>query len=213
MLKRGDRFYAPSFETKVNFIEKVKYTDLIVRKKPSDLPSITEIKEKNNLPKEYYYVHVGGAKIEQPLFEMFKKTLPKFKDKFFVVSSNFSTSKIIEEENMRIFPFVNNASELIKASNGVVCPAGHSSMSENIVFKKPMLVIPIRNHVEQMANAAIAKSEGFGIPCFLDRKISVPVLKHHIDNFFATRDKIEDNLKSSGFRGRGAEQIVKDILK
>jgi len=213
MLRRGSRFYVPAFETKLKFIDKVKYTDLIVRHKPFELPALKKIREKNDLPDEYYYVHVGGADIEKPLFEIFRRTLPKFEDKFFVVSSNYATKKETVEGNMKIIPFVNNADEIIKASKGVICPAGHTSISENIVFRKPMLVIPIRNHVEQMVNASIVKSEGFGGACFTDRKISVSVLKLHLDEFFSKEDEFSENLKSSNFRGNGAEQIAKDMLK
>ena len=213
MMKKGDRFYVPAFERRVKYMEKVKFIDLIVRKNYSELPNITDIREKYELPENFYYVHVGGAEIEQPLFKVLRKTLPKFKDKFFVVSSNYQTKKVIEEKNMRIYPFVNNAMEFVKACDGIVSPAGHSGMSEAIVYKKPMMVIPIKNHIEQLVNAVLLKKEGFGEACMLDRNISVPILKLHLDNFFSKEDKYKDNLRDAGFRGKGAEQIARDMLK
>ncbi len=213
MLKNGDRLFVPSFEKKVTYEEKIKYTDLIVRKKPAEIPSESKLRKKLKIDKEFYYVHVGGSEIERELFHILEMILPDFDDKFFIISSNHATKKVIKKDNMIIFPFIKNALEYIKISKGIISPAGHSSISESLVYKKPILTIPLRNHIEQIVNAALVKREGFGDACFFERKLSVNKLKDSVKSFIDNRDEFENNIKKMRFRGEGAKQITKEILK
>lgn len=213
MLKRGDRFFVPSFEQRVSYEEKVEYTDLIVREKPSELISESQFRKKFGLAKDFYYVHVGGADVEKYLYHVLENILPKFKDEFFVVSSNYATKKIVSKDNMVIFPFIKNSLEIMKMSKGVIAPAGHSTISEAIVYKKPLLAIPVRSHVEQLVNASLLKREGFGDACFFEGAISPKFLKESIEKFFAKRDDFEEILKKVKFKGEGAKQIAKELLR
>jgi uncharacterized protein (TIGR00661 family) len=209
---RTNRIFVPSFESKVRFHEKVKYTDLIVRKRPMDLLSEKKLKEKLLLDKDFYYVSVGGSDIEKYLFHTLLKTLPKFEDKYFIVSSNYLVNKVIDEKNMKIVPFVTNALEYIKASKGIIAPAGHSTISEAICFKKPILAVPVLNHIEQLVNTALLKKDGFGEACFFKGKVNQQTLEKSIKEFFKNEEKIQKKLSSVRFYGKGAEQIAKAVL-
>ncbi|MCD6576046.1 MAG: hypothetical protein J7K73_02720 [Nanoarchaeota archaeon] len=213
MLKKGDKFFVPSFERNIFYEEKIEYTDLIVRKKPAQLPSISHLKKKLKIDKDFYYVHVGGSDIERELFHMLELVLPNFKDEFFIVSSNHSTKEVIKKDNMLIFPFVKNALEYVKLSKGIISPAGHSSISEALVYKKPILVIPLRNHIEQLVNGALIKKEGLGETCFFERKLSISTLIDSLKRFISKYDILTSNVKATKFKGDGAKQIAREILK
>ena len=213
MVKRNGKFFVPSFERNVSYTENVNYVDLIVRKKPLELASVKKIKEKIGVNKDFYFVHVGGASIERYIFPILESILSSFKDKFFIISSDYATNKVIRKDNMIIYPFIKNPLEYIKASKGVIFPAGHSGISEAIVFKKPMLVIPLRKHVEQLVNAALVEKEGFGRACFFENRVSAKTLKDSLVKFFNSIDDIKKNLANSKFKGDGASQISKLILK
>ena len=43
---------------------------------------------------------------------------------------------------------------------GIICAAGFSITSEAIFLGKPMLVIPVKDHIEQQFNAAALEKEG-----------------------------------------------------
>ena len=212
MKKRANRFYVPTFEQKVRYMENVVYTDIIVRKKPSEMPSQEELKQKLGIERDFYYVSVGGAEIEKYLFYIFEKILPTFKDKYFIISSNNLTDKVIEKDNMKIIPFIPNALEYISLAKGIIAPAGHSTISEAVCFRKPILAIPVRNHIEQLTNAALLQKEGFGRPCYLDQKGVFETIKGCIEQFFAEEEQINVSLGSARANGFGAMQIVRDIL-
>ena len=213
MVKNSEMTFVPSFESRFRYIEGVKYTDLIVRKKPSELPSSSKLRSKLDLPEETYYVSIGGSDIERHLFPVLREILPLFEDKFFVIASNYAVKKEIHEKNMRILPFVDNVFEYIKASKGVIAPAGHSIISESIVFKKPMMVVPIINHIEQMVNAALVYYEGFGQALFFKKGINKLLLKVSLSSFFQNIDEYNYNLKNIKLKGNGAEKIADYILK
>ena len=213
MLKRTDKLFVPSFERKIKYKEKVEYVDLIVRKKPDELPNEKEIRKKLGINKKFYYVSVGGSDIERYILNIFEDILPRFKNKYFVVSSNYAKNRIIEKENMIIYPFINNPFEFMKISEGIISTAGHSAISEAIVYKKPMLAIPVRKHIEQIVNAALLEKNGFGKACFFEKRINPHKLIESIETFFENKNDIEFNFKKSKFQGKGSEQIAKKLEK
>jgi len=212
ILKMGDKIYNPTFEQTLKYSEKLKYTDVIVRQKPEELPSESKIREELSIDKDFYYVHVGGSDIERYLFYILKKILLSYKDKFFIVSSNYAYQEKTKYSNMVVYPFIENPLPYVKSCKGIICPAGHSGISEAIVFKKPSLVIPVRNHIEQLINAILLEKYGLGQSCFLGNKNIADTLKEAITSFFNNEDKIKTNLKLSKINGNGAEQIAKDII-
>lgn len=213
MLARGDRFFVPSFESKVEYKHNVTYTDLIVRKKPAELDSAKKLREKTGIDKEFYLVHVGGSGIERFLFHIYEHVLSKFKDKYFVVSSNYATKRIIKKDNMIIYPFIKNTLDYLKIAEGMISPAGHSSISEAIVFKKPTLAVPLRNHIEQLVNASLLQKEKYGQSCFFENKMDLAHFRESVTEFFKNKDDFSKNLKKTRFKGDGAKEIASYILK
>lgn len=213
MIKKNKIVFVPSFEKRIRYKEKVEYVDLIVRKKPSDIGKEKELREKLNIRKKFYYVSVGGSDIERYMLSIFEDILPKFKDKFFIVSSNYAKNSIIEKENMIIFPFISNPFEYIKICEGIISTAGHSAISESVVYKKPMLVIPVRKHIEQIVNAALIEKNGFGNACFFEKRINNQHLIESLEKFFRDKDEIKVNLKDLKFKGEGSSEIAKKLRK
>jgi UDP-N-acetylglucosamine--N-acetylmuramyl-(pentapeptide) pyrophosphoryl-undecaprenol N-acetylglucosamine transferase len=210
--KRTERFYVPTFEQKLHYMDNVMYTDVIVRKKPSELESEEELRKKLGIERQFYYVSVGGAEIEKYFFNLIEKVLPKFKDKYFVVSSNNMVNKVIERANMKILPFMPNALEWLKISEGIIAPAGHSTISEAICFKKPMLIAPVKNHIEQLVNSRMVIREGFGDACYFERDTATEDLFKSIEKFFTEEKAFKLKLDNSKVNGSGAGQIAENLL-
>jgi uncharacterized protein (TIGR00661 family) len=211
--KRSHKIFVPSFESKVRYEENVRYTDLVIRKRPGELPPEEKLRIKMNLPDDFYLVTVGGSEIEKPLFGVLRNVLPEFKDKKFVISSNNVTSKIEKSKNMTIMPFIPNILEYLKICKGVIAPAGHSTISEAIIYQKPILAVPVRNHVEQLVNAALIEKEGYGSGCFLKNKMNPADVKKSLEEFFKNQENYRKNLSACGLRGKGAEEIANWISR
>lgn len=197
MLKRGTIFIEPSFNFKNKKVDKVHYVNLIVRKLPS------QVKAKK-FGKNFFYISVGSV-FEKVLVRELLKILPKFRDKFFVIASN-TIKKKARKHNYIIFPFQKNPFPYIKACDGIIAPAGHTIISEALVYKKPIFVAPIKNHIEQITNAYLIERQGFGLACY-----KFEDLQKSLEKFFSQINKFKSNLTKSKFKGNGAEQIAKIV--
>ena len=53
--------------------------------------------------------------------------------------------------------------QLMAGCRAVVCTAGFESVSEAAYLSKPVLMIPVQNHIEQYLNSLDAQQAGLGI--------------------------------------------------
>ncbi len=190
IMKRSEVVFYPSFDKIVKHYERTKIVDLIVRRKPKRIDY-----------KKKIYVTVGGAKMEKPIINTLVRSLKKINDYEFIVSGckrNGRMGNII----LRTFidPF-----DILEEVSGVITTAGHSSISEALIYKKPVLAVPIVNHVEQLSNAYAIKELGVG------DVILMKDLRHdyseEISKFIERIPEYISKVEKLSFIGFGAEEI------
>ncbi|MBC6415829.1 MAG: hypothetical protein GDA46_05500 [Bdellovibrionales bacterium] len=76
----------------------------------------------------------------------------------FLIGNSINISGNIKRYNKTF-----NISQLIKKSTLVVTNGGLSSLSEALALKKPVLVIPVKKHLEQRVNANWIQKNNFGL--------------------------------------------------
>ncbi len=204
-LKKSDLLLSPTIKSYEDGF-KVKYTDLIVRKKPS------EVKSPANL-KNYFLVSFGGAAISREYYELILPLLKELKDEFFVVSTNHAVRRITNTGNLQLHPFLGNYLELLKGCKGVISLAGHSTISEALVYGKPIFVLPIENHVEQLTNAFLVKKEKVGSAFLYKEGIDVNKLRTSLKLFISNLEFYAERVRKRGFRGEGASECAGWISK
>jgi uncharacterized protein (TIGR00661 family) len=69
-------------------------------------------------------------------------------------------NKPIHHGNVTIYKWVPNRFEYLKASDLVICRAGHGTITQCMCYGKPMILIPTPNHTEQLVNAMQTKNLG-----------------------------------------------------
>ncbi len=205
-IKNSDLIVSPTIK-KYKTISKIKFTDLIVRKKPNELKSCEEIRNYYGLPDNYTLVSFGGANIGNEYFSIIYPLLKEIKSRCFVISSNYAVKKVQKKGNIIIYPFIDDYLSFLKASDSVICLAGHSTISEALVYKKPIFTIPIKNHIEQLTNAYIVRDEGYGEFSLLNN------VKTKLNMFFENKEVYLKNIKRKNFKGNGAREIFKIISK
>ncbi len=194
IIKRSEVVFYPSFDETIKHFEKTKIIDLIVRKRTK------KITYKNK-----FYVTVGGAKIERPVVFSLVRSLKKLKDYEFIVSGYNRDTKV---GNVTLKKFV-DPFKILEEVSGVITTAGHSSISEALVYKKPVLTIPIINHVEQLANAYTIKSLGVGDVLLMnDLRLDY---SEQISHFIENRNNYLSKIERLNFEGFGAEEIANYI--
>ncbi len=160
-------------------------------KKPK-LPSAKILMKKLKLKKQPIIVMLGGSDYGLKLAQKINKLSKHYKEDFIF----FGAKKKISNKH---FIFKKNFLEYLKVSKAVITLAGNLTISEALIFKKPLLIFPIKNHVEQILNAYSVRD------CAL---IGNPRdIKQTLDEFFKFKPKIK-NIKSNG-----AEQVADIIAK
>jgi len=174
------------------------------------LPKLSqpELLEKLKLSKPPILIMFGGSHFATDLLYKLQEILPKLKENFIIFTYKISGES---HENITFLPFKDNFLEYLKASKGIITQAGHSTLSECIALKKPSLLFPIPNMIEQELSANYAKKN----------KISLVETKEHteeelysiLNKFINSLPELEKNLHNLNIETNGTAQAVAIIEK
>jgi uncharacterized protein (TIGR00661 family) len=178
------------------------------KSKNSINPIVRESKGKLNLPKKPILIMLGGSQFGITVADELIKILPSIDEDFII----FGYKKDFKEKNITCYKFKENFLDYLKASKAVITLAGHSTLSELVVYKKPSLIFPIQNHLEQQINGYVMQKNGLGMVKNL-KEIDSELLKKYILEFLKKENKFEENLKKLNITGDGAKKAAEIILQ
>lgn len=175
-------------------------------------PIIRELPEKNNILNKYkdpIIISLGGSYFGSEILERLLRILPEFENDFIIFSYKTLGKS---QKNIHFFPFKENFLEYINSCKAIITFGGHNTISEAVVLKKPCLVFPVPNYIEQILNAYEIEKKGLGMSKVLKYPIDDEEVKSTLKYFFKKIPEIQDNLDKNEVKGNGAEQVV-EIIK
>jgi uncharacterized protein (TIGR00661 family) len=211
------------FKLQLQYINKIykkasKYTTIIptLSRRHSDKinyinPIIREIPQKKDILDKYsnpIIVSLGGSYFGSEILERLLHILPNFENDFIIFSYK-TIGK--QQKNLHFMPFKENFLEYLESSKGVICFGGHNTISEAAVLKKPTLVFPVPNYIEQTLNAFEVEKNNFGISKILKHPLDDKEILAIVNEFLNSLKQIQENLNKTNIRGNGAEQAFKII--
>ncbi len=145
---------------------------------------------------DFIYVNVGGHEMERRIM---KKVIRKLKriDEKFVVASNFMYREYKRVKNIEIYPFVESPEKFISRSKGVITTAGLTIIHEAMTAGKPILAIPIPNHIEQITNAYLVEKNRLG-EAIIMQKLDEKTLSRAIEFFVENVEEYKIRRRESG---------------
>ncbi len=179
--------------------KKYHYINLIVRKSPNKLPNKSTLMKKLNLRKSPILVMLGGSSFGKLLANKIKKTAKKINEDFIIFGSDL---KMKSKGNIKYYKFKENFLEYLKVSKAVITLAGQMTLAECIAYKKPMMIFPIKDHVEQLQNAYLLRNNAYV-------KYDLKNVEKSIKEFLNNLNKIK-SLKSNI---NGEKQVVSYVYK
>jgi uncharacterized protein (TIGR00661 family) len=209
VMKYSNVIVNPSFTERTSLSEKLKFVGLVVRDRPEDMKSENLLRKK--VGEDFYLVSFGGSSFGNSLFDQLSEVLTEFSDKNFVISSGFRAKSKRKYKNLTVFPFIDNYLEYLKMCKGLISTAGYSTLSEAFVYRKPSMIIPIHNHIEQMGNAHLFDKLGIANACFLKGPNDIDALKKGLTKFFSNEEKYRKKVEGVKVNSNGAKEVV-DIL-
>ena len=179
-----------------------EFINPITRKLPK--LSQKELLQKLDLKKPPILIMFGGSHFSTGLLYRIQELLPNIEEDFIVFTYKLSGKS---HNNITFLPFKENFLEYLKASKGIITQAGHCTLSECIALKKPSLLFPIPNFIEQELNAYYAKKQKISI---VENKkdFTKQELVSIIKNFISSIPELEENLEKINMETDGAEQTV-----
>ena len=187
-----DRVISPFFEPLDLKAKKTKFkhTALMVRKEFLSPPSHTFVKH-------HVLIMPSGA----PINTGQSLTHDKQDHDISIIGRQITTLGRIKKHD-RVF----NTSHLMKQATIIVVNGGLSSISESLAMKKPMIIIPMKGHLEQKVNASWIQEHNLGLISSWEKlQESIHEMIKHFDTF-------KKNLIEYTYTN-GAQQSADLILK
>lgn len=178
---------------------KYVYVNPIIRSGLKDLPSERVLMKKLGLKRRPILIEMGGTKFGRCILREMVKCLGSFKEDFLVFERGRSF------DNVRFVGFKENYLEYLKVSKGLISLGGNTSLGEGLVFKKPMLLFPIHNHLEQLLNGF--SLERLAVVKYLDR-VDFLSVKEGVEEFVSSISLLKKKMSSVRVKGNGAKEVV-----
>ena len=160
------------------------------------MPLIRESLNNPNRNKEYVLVYTSIIKNPE-IYKIFKK----LNEKFLI----FGAEENKKEDNLYFKIFSNKEFDYVLLNcKAVITTGGMNLISEAIYLGKPILVIPIKNHFEQILNALYVKENNYGE--FYDE-----LNEENLSNFLNNLNKYKIESFKPG--NKEAFKLVENIIK
>ena len=177
------------------------YVDPIIRTEPDELASEKILMKKLKLKNSPILVMLGGSEYGLKLAREVDFVASKLKNEHFII---FGASKIATKSpNVVHYPFKEEVLEYLKVAKGVISLAGQKSLTESIVFKKPMLVFPITDHIEQALNARSV--EDIAKVCWRNESRHI---RKSIIEFLKEIPSLKKKVQKIHVKANGSEEVV-----
>jgi len=183
------------------------FVNPIVRKLPN--LSQKELLEKLKLNKPPILIMFGGSHFSTNLLYKIQGVLQDIGEEFIIFAYRLSGES---HGNVTFIPFKENFLEYLKASKGVITQAGHCTLSECIALKKPSLLFPIPNFIEQELNAYYAKKQEISL-VENKKNFTRQELSAIIKRFIKSIPELKKNFEKINLETNGAEQAANIIEK
>lgn len=193
----ADKVIIPSIFNGFKKIGKYNYVNPIVRSIIKQKGSKVLMK-KLGFKKPPIVIMLGGSDFGHSIVMELLKIAHKFNEEFIIFGSRL---KGIKTRNVRYIPFKDNFYDYLKISKGVVTLAGQLTLTECLLYRKPFIAYPIKDHVEQLLNAEALKA--VGIIGSDPRNI-----KKDIERMLKNTKKIVNSIKKLKIKTNGSSQVV-----
>jgi UDP-N-acetylglucosamine--N-acetylmuramyl-(pentapeptide) pyrophosphoryl-undecaprenol N-acetylglucosamine transferase len=143
------------------------------------------------------YAAVSGPKVEREvLARTLLDALQGMSGEYQIVLSrgNPERSGTYSVNGVKVYDWIENQDDYIKASDLVISRAGHGTIMKSLVYGKPMVLVPIPDHTEQYGNASRA------ISLHVAEMIDQSSLNHE-----SLKSAVDSVLQSNEFREHSAQ--------
>ncbi len=179
------------------------YVDPIVRVKPEDLASEEKLMKELKLKKKPILLMLGGSNFGLKLVKHLNKVAKNYNEEFIIFGGDVDLDLA---KNVKYIKFTEDFLKYLKICKGVITLAGQKTLSEALVYQKPILCYPIKDHIEQTLNAYALEGKAM-VSYDNSEQMFDKNLKKFIEEIPLLTIKTQKNKVS----GDGSKEIIKII--
>lgn len=202
---QADIVVMPTFKKKREKHLLYNYVDPIIRVKPEDLPAENILMKQLGLKKKPIILMLGGSNFGEKLAKNLNKIAQDYsKEEFIVFGGDLGFDM---NENVKYIKYSSDFLKYLKVSKGVVTLAGQKTLSEALIYGKPVLCFPIQDHVEQILNAYALEDT-----VLVGYDSSLTAFRNKFKEFMLRLPEFTRKSKNLKLKNNGSEEFVK-LLK
>ncbi|MDP3728064.1 MAG: glycosyltransferase family protein [bacterium] len=178
------------------------YIDPVIRETPEQLPSELVLMKQLHLKKKPFVVMLGGSEFGTKLAVHINKIACAFPKESFLIFGGDLRLKFAK--NVSYIKYTPDFLKYLKVSKGVITLAGQKTLTEALVFKKPILCFPIQDHIEQILNA-------YALQDFIlvSHTSSLKGVHFALGEFIRDLDFYQKKIQKRTFHAHGSEEFVR----
>ena len=140
-----------------SYVDKIRLIGPIIGTTSNE---VARTRTKHSRPRIYAAIS-GPRREREVLGKILEESLHHLSSKYNIVLSRGNpkgTLKPHRVHGIRVYDWIRNQDEWMKKCDIIVARAGHGTIMKSLTYGKPMVLIPIPDHTEQMGNAKRAES-------------------------------------------------------
>ena len=178
------------------------YIDPVLRQQPENLPSEVALMKQLNLKKKPFLIMLAGSDFGTKLAKNMCKVAQKFSYESFIIFGG--NLEMAFPKNVKYIQFTPDFLKYLKVSKGIITLAGQKTLTEALVYKKPLLCFPIQDHIEQVLNAYALEDT-----ILVSHDSSLQGVEKAFSEFVKDLSFYQRKVKSRAVKAQGSEEFVR----
>jgi uncharacterized protein (TIGR00661 family) len=177
------------------------YINPIIRVHPEDLPDQKTLMKQLKLKKKPILLMLGGSNFGLKLVNYLKDFK---KENFIIFGGKVNITNL--PNNIEHIRYTPDFLKYLKVCKGIITLGGQKTLSEALIYKKPILCYPIKDHIEQQLNAFALKDL-----IMVSKKHSKKDFNLTFNTFLKDLPKLQKKVNEYNLKANGDKQFAKVI--
>jgi len=177
------------------------YINPIIRVQPEKLPDQKALMKQLKLRKKPILLMLGGSNFGLKLVNYLKNFK---KENFIIFGGKYNITNLPKHiQHIRYTP---DFLKYLKVCKGIITLGGQKTLSEALIYKKPILCYPIKDHIEQQLNAFALKDL-----IMVSKKHSKKDFNKTFNTFLKDLPKLQKKVNDYNLKANGHKQFTKVV--
>jgi len=179
------------------------YINPSIRITPEELDDEKTLMQELKLKKKPILIMLGGSNFGKLLTNHLTHLADKFKEEFIIFGGDLNQKF---PKNIKYIRYTPEFLKYLKVCKGIITLGGQKTLAEALIYKKPILSFPIKEHIEQQLNAYSIKDL-----IIVSHKHTRKDFETTLKEFIKEMPSLQNKVNNYELKTNGAQQMLKII--